>query len=77
MHIGLPLAALLEGEDRYLAWGEIDKMIVEQAAAIPFVWDMQILISWKLRDETVIRVEVLGFGPLEVQEALETAGLSQ
>jgi peptide/nickel transport system substrate-binding protein len=40
-------AALLEGDERYQAWGEIDKMIVEQAAAIPFVWDNQNLISSK------------------------------
>ena len=28
-------AALLEGEERYQAWGEIDKMITEQAPAVP------------------------------------------
>ena len=32
-------AALLEGDERYQAWGEIDKMITEQAPAVPFIWD--------------------------------------
>ena len=32
-------AAVLTGEERYKAWGEIDKMITEQAPAIPFTWD--------------------------------------
>jgi peptide/nickel transport system substrate-binding protein len=32
-------AALLEGDERLKAWAEVDKMIVEDAAAIPFIWD--------------------------------------
>ena len=40
-------AALLEGDERYQAWAEIDKMIVEQAPAIPFVWDNTNLIHSK------------------------------
>ena len=32
-------AAVLTGEERYKAWGEIDMMITEQAPAIPFTWD--------------------------------------
>ena len=40
-------AALLEGEERYQAWGEIDKMITEQAPAVPFVWDNTNLIHSK------------------------------
>jgi peptide/nickel transport system substrate-binding protein len=33
-------AALLPlGEERYKAWADIDKMITEQAPAIPFIWD--------------------------------------
>jgi peptide/nickel transport system substrate-binding protein len=40
-------AALLAGEERYQAWGEIDKMITEQAAAIPIVWDNTNLIHSK------------------------------
>ena len=40
-------AALLAGEERYQAWGEIDKMITEQAAAVPFVWDDTNLIHSK------------------------------
>jgi peptide/nickel transport system substrate-binding protein len=32
-------ATLLTGEERYKAWADIDKMIVEQAPAVPFVWD--------------------------------------
>jgi peptide/nickel transport system substrate-binding protein len=32
-------AALLEGEERLKAWANIDKMIVQDAAAIPFIWD--------------------------------------
>ena len=37
-------AAVLAGEERIKAYGEIDKMIVEQAPAVPFVWDTQTLI---------------------------------
>ena len=40
-------AALLEGEERYQAWGEIDKMITEQAPAVPFIWDNTNLIHAK------------------------------
>jgi peptide/nickel transport system substrate-binding protein len=32
-------AALLEGEPRLKAWADIDKMIVQDAAGIPFIWD--------------------------------------
>ncbi|CAA9473769.1 MAG: hypothetical protein AVDCRST_MAG30-297, partial [uncultured Solirubrobacteraceae bacterium] len=28
-----------EGEERLKAWANVNKMIVEQAPAIPFVWD--------------------------------------
>ncbi len=38
---------LLEGKERYQAWGEIDKMITEQAPAVPFVWDNTNLIHSK------------------------------
>ena len=34
-------AAVLSGDERVKAYGEIDKMIVAQAAAVPFVWDTQ------------------------------------
>jgi len=37
-------AALLTGEERYKAWGEIDKMITEQAPAVPFLWDKTTII---------------------------------
>jgi peptide/nickel transport system substrate-binding protein len=40
-------AALLEGEERLKAWANIDKMIVESAAAIPFLWDNTTLIRSK------------------------------
>jgi peptide/nickel transport system substrate-binding protein len=32
-------AALPAGAERDKAWGEIDKMVTEQAPAIPFIWD--------------------------------------
>jgi hypothetical protein len=32
-------AALPAGPGRNKAWGEIDKMVTEQAPAIPFIWD--------------------------------------
>ncbi len=32
-------ASLLSGDERYKAWADINKMIVEQAPAVPFVWD--------------------------------------
>jgi peptide/nickel transport system substrate-binding protein len=37
-------AALLAGDERAQAWGEIDKMITEQAPAVPFLWDKTNLI---------------------------------
>jgi peptide/nickel transport system substrate-binding protein len=40
-------AALLEGDQRNQAWGEIDKMITEQAPAVPFIWDNTNLIHAK------------------------------
>lgn len=40
-------AALLEGDERLQAWADIDKMIVESAAAIPFLWDITTLIRSK------------------------------
>jgi peptide/nickel transport system substrate-binding protein len=40
-------AALLEGEERLQAWADIDKMIIEDAAAIPFLWDKTTLIRSK------------------------------
>jgi peptide/nickel transport system substrate-binding protein len=40
-------AALLEGDERNQAWGEIDKMITEQAPAVPYVWDDTNLIRSK------------------------------
>lgn len=40
-------AALLEGDARYKAWGEIDKMITGTAAAVPIVWDNTNLIHSK------------------------------
>jgi peptide/nickel transport system substrate-binding protein len=40
-------AALLEGDARNKAWGEIDKMITADAPAIPFVWDKTTLVRSK------------------------------
>ena len=40
-------AAVLKGEERYQAWGEIDKMITAQAPAVPFIWDNTNLIHSK------------------------------
>jgi peptide/nickel transport system substrate-binding protein len=40
-------AALKEGDERLQAWADIDKMIVEDAAAIPFLWDNTTLIRSK------------------------------
>ena len=40
-------AALLAGDERAQAWGEIDKMITEQAPAVPFLWDKTNLIHAK------------------------------
>jgi peptide/nickel transport system substrate-binding protein len=40
-------AALLEGDARLKAWADIDKMIVESAAAIPFVWDKTTVVRSK------------------------------
>ena len=40
-------AAGLEDKERYQAWGEVDKMITEQAPAVPFIWDQTNLIHAK------------------------------
>jgi peptide/nickel transport system substrate-binding protein len=32
-------ANLLEGEERYKAWAQVNKMIVDDAPVVPFVWD--------------------------------------
>jgi peptide/nickel transport system substrate-binding protein len=40
-------AALLEGDERLQAWADVDKMIVQDAAAIPFLWDKTTLIRSK------------------------------
>jgi peptide/nickel transport system substrate-binding protein len=40
-------AALLDGPERLKAWGEIDKMITNDAPAVPFVWDKTTLIRSK------------------------------
>jgi peptide/nickel transport system substrate-binding protein len=37
-------AALLTGDERYKAWGEIDRMITEQAPAVPFLWDKTTIV---------------------------------
>ncbi len=37
-------AAVLQGEERLKAYGEIDKLIVESAAAVPFLWDKTTII---------------------------------
>lgn len=38
-------AALLKGDERVEAWAEIDRMIVESAAGVPFLWDETTLIQ--------------------------------
>jgi peptide/nickel transport system substrate-binding protein len=40
-------AALLDGPERLKAWAEIDKMITDDAPAIPFVWDKTTLLRSK------------------------------
>lgn len=40
-------ARLLGGEERNLAWGHIDTLIVRQAAAVPLQWDQATLIRSK------------------------------
>jgi peptide/nickel transport system substrate-binding protein len=40
-------AALLEGDARLQAWADIDKMIVQDAAGIPFIWDKTTLVRSK------------------------------
>jgi peptide/nickel transport system substrate-binding protein len=40
-------AALAEGDDRLKQWAEIDKMIVESGAGVPFIWDKTTLVRSK------------------------------
>ncbi len=37
----------------------------------------RVLVSYKIRDGKIVRTEVLGFGSVEVQTALEAAGLRE
>ena len=37
----------------------------------------QVLVSWTIRSGRLVRIEVLGFGRAEVEQALEAAGLSE
>lgn len=48
-------AALLTGDERYKAWADIDKMIVEQAPAVPFVWDNTTILASKNVNNAVSR----------------------
>jgi peptide/nickel transport system substrate-binding protein len=32
---------IADPDERAQAWGEVDRMITEQAAAVPWVWDYQ------------------------------------
>ena len=40
-------ARLPQGAARDKAWGDIDKMVVEQAPAVPWFWDKQPLVNSK------------------------------
>jgi peptide/nickel transport system substrate-binding protein len=40
-------AALAEGEDRLKQWAGVDKMIIQDAAGIPFIWDKTTLVRSK------------------------------
>ena len=40
-------ASTLTGNERYQAWADIDKMITDQAPAVPFVWDNTTIIGSK------------------------------
>jgi peptide/nickel transport system substrate-binding protein len=40
-------AALATGEDRLKQWAAIDKMIIEDAAGIPFIWDKTTVVRSK------------------------------
>jgi peptide/nickel transport system substrate-binding protein len=40
-------AALLEGDARLQAWAGVDKMIIQDAAGIPFIWDKTTLVRSK------------------------------
>jgi ABC-type transport system substrate-binding protein len=40
-------AATLQGEERYKAWADIDKMIMEQAPAVVFLWDKGTVLQSK------------------------------
>jgi len=40
-------AALATGDDRLKQWGAIDKMIIQDAAGIPFIWDKTTLVRSK------------------------------
>ena len=51
-------ALVAAGPDRNKAWADINKMIVEQAVAIPYVWDDNVTLWSKDvagRDERVLR----------------------
>ncbi len=37
-------AGRLSGDERYAAWGKVDQMIVDQAPAVPFMWDKTTIV---------------------------------
>jgi ABC-type transport system substrate-binding protein len=40
-------AARLEGDARLKEWAKVDRMIAEQAPAVPFVWDTTTVLAAK------------------------------
>ena len=44
---GLEGIALKSGGERNKAWADVNKMIVEQAPGIPYIWDKSIMIASK------------------------------
>jgi ketosteroid isomerase-like protein len=58
--------------DEVISVGRVSRPMPGSEARI----DTPILLSWRIRDGKIIRIEMLGTGP-EFQKALEAAGLSE
>ncbi len=64
---------LFDRGEEVIVLGRLSRRMPESDARL----EDRLLLSWTLRDGKIVRTEVLGFGSVEVQEALEAAGLEE
>jgi ketosteroid isomerase-like protein len=64
---------IYERDDEVIALGRISRRMPSSDARI----DDRVLVSWKIRSRKVVPTEVLGFGTVEVETALDAVGLRE